>query len=189
MFVRDREGTRSLFDQVTPGCEWVLAGEGLPTRKYDGTACKIDAQGFWKRREAKIWGDAPPGFVEEDRDEVTGKRFGWVKVSETDPGDKFHREALERDGKDVPYGTYELLGPKIQGGAEPFEVHLLVHHGQTILADVTDRTLDGLRAYLEVNEIEGIVFHHPDGRMAKIKRRDFGFPWPVKKVTVQGAKA
>ena len=26
--------------------------------------------------------------------------------------------------------------------------------------------------------IEGIVWHHPDGRMVKIKARDFGLPWP-----------
>ena len=30
--------------------------------------------------------------------------------------------------------------------------------------------------------IEGIVWHHPDGRMAKIKARDFGIQWPPKKV-------
>ena len=28
-------------------------------------------------------------------------------------------------------------------------------------------------------DIEGIVWHHPDGRMAKIKRRDFGLSWPI----------
>ena len=26
--------------------------------------------------------------------------------------------------------------------------------------------------------VEGIVWHHPDGRMVKIKRKDFGFKWP-----------
>ena len=27
------------------------------------------------------------------------------------------------------------------------------------------------------NNLEGIVWHHPDGRWAKIKRRDFGLKW------------
>lgn len=27
------------------------------------------------------------------------------------------------------------------------------------------------------NVIEGLVWHHDDGRMAKIKRRDFGLKW------------
>jgi hypothetical protein len=26
-------------------------------------------------------------------------------------------------------------------------------------------------------DIEGIVWHHPDGRMVKIKKKDFGYKW------------
>ncbi|MFL5354397.1 hypothetical protein [Archangium sp.] len=29
--------------------------------------------------------------------------------------------------------------------------------------------------YLRDRDIEGIVFHHPDGRAAKLKGSDFGF--------------
>jgi hypothetical protein len=36
------------------------------------------------------------------------------------------------------------------------------------------RDFDGLKAYLTEKDVEGIVFHHPDGRKAKIKKRDFG---------------
>ena len=44
------------------------------------------------------------------------------------------------------------------------------------------RTYDGLRTFLKDAQsrfapghpTEGIVFHHPDGRRAKIKRKDFG---------------
>lgn len=36
------------------------------------------------------------------------------------------------------------------------------------------RTFESLRDYLVGLDIEGIVFQHPDGRMAKIKNRDFG---------------
>jgi len=32
-----------------------------------------------------------------------------------------------------------------------------------------------LRDWIKPLDIEGLVFHHPDGRMAKIKKRDFGF--------------
>jgi hypothetical protein len=42
----------------------------------------------------------------------------------------------------------------------------------------TAPTFDELRDYLSEGSIEGIVFHHNDGRMAKIKCRDFGIPWP-----------
>ena len=32
---------------------------------------------------------------------------------------------------------------------------------------------EGLRQWLNDHTFEGIVWHHPDGRMAKIKKRDF----------------
>jgi hypothetical protein len=34
--------------------------------------------------------------------------------------------------------------------------------------------LEGLREWLSDKDIEGIVFHHPHGRMGKMKQRDFG---------------
>ena len=37
---------------------------------------------------------------------------------------------------------------------------------------------EGLKEWLEVHIIEGLVWHHPGGRMVKIKRSDFGFEWP-----------
>lgn len=69
-------------------------------------------------------------------------------------------------------GTYELIGPKIQGNPEKSIGHWLVAHGKQIL-DVGERTYENLTAYLISHAFEGIVFHHTDGRMAKIKRKDF----------------
>jgi hypothetical protein len=37
LFVRDPDDRRHVTEQITPGCEWVTAGEGTATRKYDGT--------------------------------------------------------------------------------------------------------------------------------------------------------
>ena len=52
---------------------------------------------------------------------------------------------------------------------------VLVRHA---FADIFDpeppRTFAELRRWLAGQDIEGLVWHHPDGRMAKIKRRDFG---------------
>ena len=74
--------------------------------------------------------------------------------------------------KPVPDGTYELLGPKVQGNVEQFSAHTLLAHGRELLPDAP-RDFDSLRAYFD-GSIEGIVWHHPDGRMVKIKGRDFG---------------
>jgi len=35
------------------------------------------------------------------------------------------------------------------------------------------RTFEAIKAYLGQRDIEGIVWHHPDGRIVKIKKRDF----------------
>ncbi|MFM9500934.1 hypothetical protein ACKI1Q_46130, partial [Streptomyces galilaeus] len=73
-------------------------------------------------------------------------------------------------------GTYELVGPKIgtRGGANPenLSVHDLKYHGADLI-DV-EPTFDAIFEYLSTHDVEGIVWHHPDGRMAKIKGTDFG---------------
>ena len=75
-------------------------------------------------------------------------------------------------------GTYELVGPKVQGNVEHEEKHRLVPHTTAALAFHEDvpRTFEGIQEWMRGKDIEGIVFHHPDGRMAKIKLRDFGIP-------------
>ena len=38
---------------VTPGFEWVLAGEGIATVKWDGSCCAVFGGQFFKRYDAK----------------------------------------------------------------------------------------------------------------------------------------
>lgn len=86
-------------------------------------------------------------------------------------------------------GTYELVGPKVEGNPYELKAHHLWKHGKMTFKDFNDkvqindvsRNFDELRAWFQENDaVEGIVWHHSDGRMVKIKRRDFGLPWPVK---------
>lgn len=50
LFVRDWDGDRRyVLPEVTRGCEWVINGEGAPTRKYDGT-CVMFVTGLWSGR-------------------------------------------------------------------------------------------------------------------------------------------
>lgn len=171
LFIRDPEDRAHVLDQVTPGCEWVLEGEGIPTRKWDGTCVLIRRDGLtihgFARREVKPGRDAPPHFVELGQDPVTGKRMGWEPIAQSGFA-KFFDEALT--GNEPP-GTYELCGPKIQGNPEGFDEHVLVPHGEAEL--VMPRTYAALREVLIGAQFEGVVWHHPDGRMAKLKRRDF----------------
>lgn len=172
MFERDWTGDKSrVIDKIHAGCEWVAAGEGIATRKIDGTSCRIEIGALWKRRELRPGDPMPPHFETADHDEETGKTIGWIPVGDG-PDDKWHREAFE--GVSLPDGTYELIGPKVQGNPEGSSNHRLVSHYDTGLLLDAPRTFDALREYLTGKDIEGIVFHHKDGRMAKIKLKDFG---------------
>lgn len=183
LFKRDYEGARLVYDEVVPGCEWVLAGEGVATRKHDGTACLVQEGKLYKRYDAKKGKTPPEGFIpcEDAPDPNTGHWPGWLLVGDG-PEDRWHREAWEFAGASLPGGTYELVGPKIQGGAEFWSpCQQLVRHGVMEFVLPRPLTFVSIRGFLTEHEMEGVVWHHPDGRACKIKRKDFGLPWPVKR--------
>lgn len=188
LFKRDYEGTRQVYDEVVPGSEWVLDGEGEASLKFDGTACMVKGGKFYKRYDCKQGKNPPRGFIPaQDPDTKTGHWPGWVEVSPTAPEDKWHRAAFEgyqeglgREGMGEGDGTYELIGPKVQGNPHGLRSYYLFKHGCiSYEAPFPPRDFQGLKEWFAVNEVEGIVWKHPDGRMVKIKRRDFGFDWPA----------
>lgn len=174
LFQRNYDGDRLVRDEIAPGAEWVPAGEGVATVKFDGTCCMVRDGKLFKRYDAKKGKTPPEGFIPaQEPDEKTGHWPGWLPVGDG-PEDQYHREALETmEGTVLEDGTYELVGPKIQGNPEQFSFHRLVKHGTATFED-EPRDFEGIKAFLEANGIEGIVWHHPDGRMVKIKGRDFG---------------
>lgn len=178
LFVRDFDhDPRYVTRDVTSGCEWVLKGEGQATRKYDGTCVMWDGERWWARREVKEGKQLPAGFVEVEHDTETGKTVGWEPLEQSGFA-RWHTEAIrESDTQEWPrpwpHGTYELLGPKINGNPEDFETHVLLLHDAADEVATAPRDFDGLAAWLHRHPYEGIVWHHPDGRMAKIKKRDF----------------
>ena len=172
LFVRDEsQPGHPVIDAWKPECDWVREGEGLATVKLDGTNVKIDGGRLFKRQKPK----------EREYDNAA-----YVPCDRANPSDQWAFEAFDlgHDGE----GIYELVGPKIQGNPHQYETHVLVRvvpPSQSLLlinepsdGDFLWRTFAGFREYLETHPIEGLVFHHPDGRMAKIKRHDFGLRWP-----------
>lgn len=182
LFQRTFDGPRkaTLLRDVTPGCEWVLAGEGTASRKWDGTACLVRDGVLFKRYDAKR-GKAPPvnAIPCDEPDPVTGHWPHWVPVSGTDPADKWHAAAWASAAADMANGTYELMGPHFNGNPEHYDSDVFRRHGDQPVA--APRDFDGLRDFLTANHIEGIVFAHPDGRMCKIRRNDFGLAWGAKR--------
>lgn len=193
LFVRDMT-TKLVTPDVTPGCEWVINGEGVATEKIDGTCCLVRDGKLYKRYDAKAGRTPPQGFepAQDAPDEHTGHWPGWVAVGDG-PDDKWHREAWTSD-RNPPLsirnplqieGTWELIGPKVQGNPYGLESHQLVRHGDPWsfydeVAPHLSLSFDEVRDFLARYDIEGLVWHHPDMRMAKVKRRDFNLPWPQK---------
>lgn len=172
LLVRNPDDRAHVLMEVTPGCEWVFAGEGRATRKYDGTCVMFDGEQWWARREVKPGKAAPANYVPVGTDETTGKTMGWEPIEQS-AFVKFWRETagtmLFRQG------TYELVGPKINGNPERLNLHSLVRHkdAQRLpFFDHLDDDLPKLCEFVKMLPYEGIVWHHPDGRMAKLKVRD-----------------
>ncbi len=127
-----------------------------------------------KRREIKAGHQEPHGFILEEHDQTTGKKMGWVEVGNGNE-DRYFMEAYNALPDRIE-GTYELLGPKVQGNPEGAKSHFMVLHGdaQLVIDPEPARDFNSLKEWLSGKDMEGIVFHHKDGRAAKIKLRDFG---------------
>lgn len=184
LFLREQVGKRAFATEtVNPECAWVLDGEGIATEKIDGTCCLVRGGVLYKRHELKEGKPRPDGWFHWNFADPSPTGHGWAPIGGGSE-DAYHREAWETR-LDVPDdGTYELIGPKVQSNPYRLERHRLSRHGDCSLPSCP-REFNALSEWLMANEVEGIVWHHPDGRMAKLKRRDFGIPWPVKELRVQ----
>lgn len=197
LFVYDYENDITT-DKVKLGNEWVFEGEGKASIKVDGSACLFKDGKLWKRFDRRLnkkfdkkfkngevfehitidmFRDAPDGFVpcEENPDPVTYHWPGWVPVSADKPEDVFHIEALKNSGKLIEGKTYELVGPKLSDNPYKLERHELWEHGA--LEVEIKRDFYSIKKFLKENEVEGLVFTHEDGRMAKVRRKDFNIFW------------
>jgi hypothetical protein len=177
LFKKNPENLGRVINEPNPENEWVFNGEGIATRKFDGTAAAIINGELYKRYDVKKGKQVPPNSIPcQEPDEITGHWPHWVKCDRSKPEDKYFFEGydylLKLNLKPLD-ATYELIGEKIQGNPENVEGHKLVMHGKHLLP-LKNISFDSVRDYLENNDIEGIVFHHPDGRMCKIRKSDFG---------------
>ncbi len=185
LFHRD-EKTKKVIDVLTPGCEWVRDGEGVATEKLDGTNVRLTVRSgiivrVEKRRnptkEQKAFGIIDPWYVDtvkgSSEDKWIWEAVGWTAVGGSD------EHAPWPDGEH----SCEAIGPSIQGNPLGLEKNTCVPFnlkGAPVFYGIP-RTFDGLKEFLAMRDslyspghlAEGIVFHHPDGRRAKIKRKDF----------------
>ena len=181
-----RHGIKEILPELSsPGLEEVLA-KGIPTIKWDGTCTLIKDGKFYKRYDAKN-GKTPPFNAlpcEPAPDPTTGHWPHWLEVNPDSPEDKWLwkvyqntlKQAIEK-GKQLPEGTYEAIGPHWQKNPYKLPTDILIQHGQKIITDLTDRTFEGIKQWLETHNEEGIVFWYNGEPQCKIKRSDFSIPW------------
>ena len=180
LFLRNPENMKLVTREVNPEAAWVFAVEAVPTVKRDGTNVRVDVL------------DGKCICVEKRRnptreEKAAGAEPGYIRANRDDPADKHIFAAVDAtDFSSWMNGAWpcEALGPKIQGGVEAWQpcLYPFSWDPEWIKEDIP-LTYDSIRAFLEAHEIEGIVWHEQSdaGRMCKIKRRDFGLKWPIKR--------
>jgi hypothetical protein len=175
----ERDDRFHVVDRPRAECAWVFDGEGTGTEKLDGTNVRLTVRSGQVVRVEKR---RNPSKVQKQQGIVDG---WYVDTDEFSAEDKWILEAARNtdvsawgDGEH----SCEALGPRIQGNQLGLDRHMCVPFNLEVpVFDGVPRTYAGLRAYLAALDsrfapghlAEGIVFHHPDGRRAKIKRKDF----------------
>jgi hypothetical protein len=198
VFKIDRE-TGMATNQVMLGAEWVINGEGTATLKVDGSACMVKEGILYKRFDRRLKSEftkklralgnelqvtedmfnvLPENAIpcEEKPDPVTYHHPHWVPVDKNKPEDAFHINAFEAANGKLEDGTYELIGPRINNNPYKLDRYKLVKHGAEVL-NIPDRSFEGLKAFMENLDGEGVVFHHPKGEFFKCRRKDFQLFW------------
>jgi hypothetical protein len=174
----ERDDRFRVIDQPRAECAWVFEGAGIGTEKLDGTNVRLTVRsGTLVRTEKR----RNPSKLQKKQGIVDG----WYVDTAEGAEDKWIRDAAANtDVSGWPDGEHpcEALGPRIQGNPLGLDEHLCVPFNREapVLGEVPRSygelwdflsTLDS--QYSPGHLAEGIVFHHPDGRRAKIKRKDF----------------
>ena len=178
LFKKDPNDLSRVINEIDPLNNWVFDEGVRLTRKWDGTACAIIDGELYKRYDVKKGREVPVNAIPcQEPDEITGHWPHWVKCNREDKSDKYHFEAFGLAiEKFIPKGitTYELIGPKIQGNPEKSSYHQFMPHGNMEYKEYGEITFDNIKRLLTDLDVEGFVFHHPDGSMCKIRKSDFG---------------
>lgn len=154
LFVRDPAANfKRLTRDYAEGLSAEIVSALRPTAKWDGTCVKWEG------------GQLFPRYHEAFRPMAL-------------PFDNLHRDALAVAQPSEGDGTYELCGPKVQSNPHGFPTFTFVKHGALTLEGVPV-DWDGLALYLATCPYEGVVWWDSTKPVCKIKRRDFGHPWPI----------
>lgn len=180
----DEKGNRIVTHTMNPVTRNLLenAHDVVATLKKDGTAVMLDENGNWfSRRCVKPGKKAPEGFIPLETDENTSKTFGW-EPAENNSFNKMLTKAINNAEGELTAGTYELVGPKINGNPENVDRETLLRHGE--------HHAEGFPSVEDILTFEGDLYEHLEPIFVDFKERGIeGVVWwadgtPVVKLRV-----
>jgi hypothetical protein len=158
-----------------------------PTIKWDGTCCAVIDGEFYKRYDAKKGKPIPEGAIkcqeEPDPENKADKWFVEAYRNTFDEWVEIVGPYVDSFMSSLPNDTHEAIGPHFQGNPYGLEKDILVPHGKdkAVWDDTPLNSFNNIRAYLNMHNVEGLVYWYDGRPVFKIKRTDFGYKWPVKK--------
>ena len=186
LFVREYniDGSFTLKHQFSDPAFAYMIDDFIPTYKWDGTAVYYDGKKWYKRYDAKQGKKPPEGSIacQEEPDPITTHWPHWAPVKDC-PEDRWINEAIQDFHDHWAHtgisciGSYEAIGPKIQGNPYNLTRHVLKKHGELVLEDFP-LDYEDMKEYFRIHHLEGVVFWFEGKPVAKIKSSDFGYQWP-----------
>lgn len=182
LFIIDRVNNVGT-EEINPNSEWIFTEPATATIKRDGTNITVMSDGsVWARRAVKKGKTAPQNFILAETDPITGHSFG-IEPMDQSSFKKFILEAIENFVDELIPGTFELVGPKIQGNPEKFDKHILIPHGTEVATEIPDMTeinpteahsiLKAIFTDFRTRGIEGVVWAGSEGKRVKLRVKDF----------------
>lgn len=80
LYKKDQKNLGRVINEINPENQWVIDGEGIATRKFDGIASAIINGELYKRYDVKKGKQAPEGAIScQEPDEKSGHHPHWIK--------------------------------------------------------------------------------------------------------------
>ncbi len=182
IFERDPK-TYKVTAEIRPECLWILSEEAIATEKLDGMNVRLTTRrGEIVRverrnnptKQQKARGIVEPWYREafRDADQHIIKATGFTDVSKWCDGEHCC-EAIGPSLQNNPLGLKDPVCVSIDLGSDSCCLALKTQYLATDFDVFRQWILMLESSYSPGHPAEGVVFHHWDGRRAKIKRKDF----------------
>lgn len=169
-----------LSEETNSENDWVFTDPStVAYRKLDGASAAIIDGKIYSRYMSRQRKNTPATVpvdgipAQPNIDEATQTHPYWVPAEAKGQG-KHHYNAFINQ-PNLPDGTYELIGPSINGNVEQAAVNTLVpHDADHLLVELpTELSRESLKQLIMSKPWEGLVFRNSNDDMCKLRRVDF----------------